>query len=91
MNPGAGHADVPPSSAPNQVTVGAPDGTQDAGGAAGEPAGAGGNPGIAGEAGETVHPDAGAGTAGGAAGNATDGDSFITFAPLGTVAGPRVN
>jgi len=90
FDPGAGWADVP-QSGPNQITIGSPPGTADAGGVPGSPGGAGGDPGQAGTAGATVHGDTGPGTAGGAAGNAVDGDSFVTFTTLGTVAGPRIN
>lgn len=71
---------------------GTPNGTKDAGGAPtqilGSSYGIGGNPGQPGNPGL-----GGFGTEvpGAAAGLAVDGDSFVTFSPLGTIAGARVN
>lgn len=47
-------------------------------------AGNGGDPGQPGE--DSLH-----GISGGAAGNAVDGDTFVTFSTEGTIAGPRIN
>jgi hypothetical protein len=86
---GGGGAGTVPGQAPSQPSGTPPaNGTSEAGGSGGSvgslDGGDGGDPGQAGETGE-------AGKTGGAAGNAIDGDSFVTFDTAGSVLGPTVN